>query len=522
MRSSRTQFNPAVILSREDSEGPRTSSTGSFAALRRLRMTLVAALIAASASAQLVITAGGRRAFDRDPDSAEGNCAGWTYGASPAIGARGELVGMYVASDALTQHCPNGAGIDSAIRFGDAIQFHALRADGSWSAGENVIDRTHFDWMNDASFLARNPQTFAGHVTSPSVVQRDGRWFMAFTMSRDDRNLCAGEHYAGNVCGSCLDPWSYFVVAWAVSDDGINWRIREQAPGDPTFLGRPPTDAEKVPGSNFKGLTRVSLVAYGDAFYIAAQYWSQNAIQIVMFRVPYDPSSEWGLGGDAEIVPTSLTGVLGSIARIGDRFYAFSPDSNRIIYQTSTNLVDWSPAIVLRSSIPFLADGFGYQTSVIDPVAVNGADGKLHLFFASADGDPEHGVARDGRHDCGLLPGFGPTAVYLGTGIYETIVEPRALRATTTSIAAAPGHFDVRVTALDGSTPAGNVVVRDSISGDFRIAPLVDGVASVELPLIPPGDHTVDAWFDAQGDWDASRATLIQHVPIPPRRRVAR
>jgi hypothetical protein len=506
---------------------------------------LLALLLASAAPAQLVITSGGRRVFDRDPDSADGNCLGWTYGASPAFGANGELVGMYTASDALMQHCPAGATIDDAIRFGDAIQFHALRADGSWSAGQNVIDRSSFEWMSDASFLANNPQTFTGHVASPSVVQRDGRSFMAFTMSRDDRNLCAGEHYAGNVCGSCLDPWSYFVAAWAVSDDGITWRIRERAVGDPTFIGRPPSDAEKTTTSNYKGLTRVSMLADGGYFYIAAQYWARSSIRVAMFRVAYDAASEWGTSGEPEAwsprrrvwepVESYLDdpleynvfnypAALGSIVRSGDRFYAFNPDSNRIIYQTSTNLVDWTPALVLRSAIPFLADGFGYDNSVIDPVAVSGADGKLHLFFASADGDPDHGIPRDGLHDCGLYSNFGPTAVYLGTGIYEVIAEPRTLRTTLTSIGAPSlGRFAVRVTAFDGSTPSGNVVVRDSSSGDFRIAPLVNGVASIDLPLTAPGDHVVFAWFDAQGDWDASRsAGVIQHVPTPARRRAAR
>src|SRR5205085_2665474 len=117
---------------------------------------------------------------------------------------------------------------------------------------------------------------------------------------------------------------------------------------------------------------------------------------------------------------------------------------------------------------------------------------------------------------------FGPTAVYVGTGIYETIVEPRSLRTTTMTIAApALGHFDVRVTAMDGTTPAGDVVVRDSSSGDFRIAPLVNGAASVDLPITTPGDHVVFAWFDAQGAWDASRSGgVIQHVPAPRRRAV--
>jgi hypothetical protein len=510
-------------------------------------MTLFALLLASASSAQLVITSGGRRVFDREPDSAETNCLGWSYGAAPAIGDDGGLVGMYAASDALTQHCRAGIGIDSALRFGDAIQFHALRDDGSWSRGVNVVDRTHLDWMNDADFLAANLQTFAGHVASPSVVRRDGRWFMAFAVSLDDRNLCAGEHYAGNGCGSCLDPWSYFVIVWAVSDDGINWRIRERAPGDPTFLGRPPTDAERIAASNYKGLTRLSLLSQDGYFYVAAQYWARTSIKVALFRIAYDAASEWGAAGEPQawsprrrawvaadaylddalepsLFPYSAS--FGSIVRtrvFGDeRWVAFNPEAfgNRIDYQTSRNLVDWTPPVVLRSSIPFFADGFGYQTSVIDPVAVDGADGKLHLFFASADGDPDHGMARDGHHDCGIYASFGPTAPYLGTGIYESVVELRALRPTFTVLSAPRlGHYDVRVMGWDGTPAEGNVVVADS-AGGFRIAPLAGGVASVDLPLPAAGDHWLSAWYDAQGQWDASRsAVILQRVPIPPRRR---
>src|SRR5205809_7583210 len=139
MSSSRTQCTPSVILSRANGEGSGQRRSFRFAALS-VRMTIVALLLATAASAQvLVITSGGRRAFDREPDTADTNCLGWTYGASPAIGDRGELVGMYVASDALTQHCR--VGIDSAVRFGASMRFHALRADASWTRGVNVIDR---------------------------------------------------------------------------------------------------------------------------------------------------------------------------------------------------------------------------------------------------------------------------------------------------------------------------------------------------------------------------------------------
>jgi hypothetical protein len=390
----------------------------------------IALLLASTAAAQvLTITGGGRRVIDRDPDDAATNCLGWTYGPAPAIDDRGELVGMYTASDVLTQHCRPGTGIESAIRFGDAIQFHPLRDGGAWSEGVNVVDRMRLPWMNDVTFLSVHPQTFTGHVASPSVVRRDGRWFMAFAASLDDRNLCAGEHYAGNSCGSCFDPWSYFVIVWAVSDDGVNWRIRQNRAGDPTFLGRPPTAAERFPGSNYKGLTRVSLLAHGDDFYLATQYWAVNSIQIAMFRVPYDAADEWGLGGEAERVPTSLAGFLGSVSRTrvfgAERFIALNPydSGRRISYQTSENLINWTPPVVMRSAIPFFADGAGYAVSVIDPIAADGADGTLRVYFASADGDSDHGIGRDGRHDCGLYDEFGPTAAYLGTGIYEATVE---------------------------------------------------------------------------------------------------
>ena len=48
-------------------------------------------------------------------------------------------------------------------------------------------------------------------------------------------------------------------------------------------------------------------------------------------------------------------------------------------------------------------------------------------------------------------------------------------------------------------------------------------MATVDLPADTPGDHHLYAWFDAQGEWDASRSPVIlQRVTIPPRRRAAR
>ena len=542
--------------------------------VRIFTAALLALALAAAASAQvLAITAGGRRIIDREPDVPETNCLGWTFGPSPRLEDDGRLTGMYTVSDQLAKHCQL-AGLDSPQRFGDAIQYHARRDDGTWSEGVNVVDRRSLPWMNDSAYLNAHPATFVGHLASPSVVRLDGRYYMAFTASVDDRNLCAGEHYAGNPCGSCFDPWSYFVVMWAVSDDGVDWRIRQRAAGDGAFLGRPPDLSDRAISSQYKGLTRVALVPHEENrkqyFYIAAQYWARFPIKVLMFRVARDPDDPWGITGDPELwsanrrawvacpngrVPdfagdagefsiASFTNFLGSIVPtsvFGDaRYVALSSASsyavpgsggifNRIAYQTSRNLIEWTPSLAVRSAIPFFADGFGYDVSVIDPVAVDENDGSLHLFFASADGDSDHGIDRDGHYDCELDPGIGPTAPYVGTGIYEAVVEPMTLRATSTrlqtprlSMLTGEGaHYSVRVTAADGSTPVGNVVVVDA-GRWWRIVPLVNGAAAVELPLDSTGEHRVYAVFDAQAGWDASRSNIVTQTVMGPRRRAVR
>ncbi|HEV8658658.1 MAG TPA: hypothetical protein VGS96_08510, partial [Thermoanaerobaculia bacterium] len=174
-----------------------------------------------ASAGELAITSGGRRIIDRDPTSAASNCYGWSYGPSPLIDDGGDLVEMYTVSDAATNHCK--VGIESEQRFGDSIQLHRLTEDGTWAVGVNVVDRSNLSWMKDPTFLAQHPEAFVGHFSSPSVVRLDGRYYMAFVGSIDDRNLCAGEHpMSGNICGSCRDPWSYFVAMWAVSDDGVH------------------------------------------------------------------------------------------------------------------------------------------------------------------------------------------------------------------------------------------------------------------------------------------------------------
>jgi hypothetical protein len=534
-------------------------------------LLLALALIGLHADAQvLVLTSGGDRIADRQPDDAGSNCGGWAYGPSPLLDDDGTVGGMYTVSDALMNHC-SGAGLDAPKRFGDAIRFHRREAGGSFSAGVDVLSRASFSWMQDGDFLQAHPESFIGHLASPSVVRRDGRLYMAFVGSVDDRNLCAGEHYAGNNCGSCFEPWSHFEVMWAVSDDGVNWRVRERGAGDAMLIGRAPEGADTMGLSQYKGLARVSLLARDDGyFYLAAQYWGREQIKILMFRIAYDPAATWGTGGEAELwswnrqqwmscengrLPDfigqpgeyslpSFANPLGSIVRTkvfgSERFLALGSETepslsdghgivNRISYQTSTNLLDWTPEESLRSALPFFADGNGYDVSVIDPVSVDAPDGTLHLFFASADGDARAGVTRDGRHDCELDVTM-PTAPYVGTGIYEAVVKPQALQPVVITLRAdeerlligGSAHYTIRVTAADGSQPSGMVDLIDRGRAVVTV-PLRAGLAHAELWPTATGEHHVYAYFPPQGNLDAGRTAVMRQTVEPlPRRRALR
>ena len=541
----------------------------------RIGVLIIAVLISISSFAdELAIVSGGRRIVDRDPSTALSNCLGWTYGPSPLLDDAGNVVAMYTVSDALSHHCD--VGIESAQRFGDTIQRHDVDATGSWTTGADVIARASFSWMRDPAFLADHPETFIGHLSSPSVIRADGRYYMAFVGSVDDRNLCAAEHATNNRCGSCSDPWSYFTAMWAVSDDGVNWRIRERGLGDATLIGRAPDDADRAPGSQFKGVTHVMLVEHEDAgrqyFYIGAQYWSRGFIKVLMFRIERDPSSEWGIAGapqvwssnrhawiDCEdgripdffsereeyglqafqsapssITPTTMFGEPMFIALASaDTAYTINirGRANAVMYYLSRDLVDWTSGYRLRSAVRDVADGFGYDASVIDPIAIDGPDHSLRLFFASADGDPDHGIERDGRYDCYLDPNIGVTAPYVGTGIYESQVQWTSLQPTTVTVdperlevvAGSSVRFKVRVKAADGSTPEGVVTIVVAGSG-FTDRRVENGEATFDMTMgAPAQERIVYASFYSYGVWQLGYSDIVKlHVVAAPRRRAAR
>ena len=532
-------------------------------------MLLIFLFASTLAAKELAIVDGGRRIVDLDPSSAESNCRGWSYDPMPVRDDAGNLSTLHSTSDALTNHCTGS--IDSPSRFGDHIWRHTREPDGTWS-GAPVITRADLDWMSSPTV-----DDFVGHLASPAVVRADGRYYMAFVASVNDPNLCAGEHDALNACGSCSTPWSYFTMLWAVSDDGVKWTIRKRdtaasnrALGAST-LWRDPTASDRVAGSLYKGLTRVSMVRDDKYFYLMTQFWLLSTVKSALFRIAADPSSLFGIKGDPEIwhmqfnfgnawescpngripdwldqqgttsIPlfgTPIASIAATTAFPGYRYIALLVGSgstfvidggraNRIDYELSNDLFNWVGASIMRSEIPHFADTFSYDNSVIGPVIAEDGAGKMHVYFASGDGDEDHGIARDGVRDC--ASGAGPTTVFVGSGIYEGIAEMITLEPTSTTIETPVNPvntglitFTVRVSSALGK-PYGRAFLEGNAF--FAQARVVDGVATFTASARFPGNYLVSAHFDTDaGTWaPSSSAQIIVHVVNPPpRRRAAR
>lgn len=508
---------------------------------------------------ELAIVSGGQRIVDVNPPGA--TCRAWSYGAMPV----GNDV-IYSAGDVLTNHCRNG--LDAPDRFGDRIWRHAKNGDGSWSSAP-VISRDAFPWM-------ASPQSdaYIGHLASPAVVKVNGKWYMAFVASVSDPNLCAGEHAAPTSCGSCVNPWSYFALMWAVSDDGVTWRVRDAGGTNAnpalaaSVLWRPPSSDDVASNSSYKALARVSMVTGTDGgktyFYILGMFWSRTVPKEDLYRIPFDPANPWGLGGDPEVlrfVPPSNVWESCPNGRLPDwvddfytysitngffdaftssvvpltsfssyrymalgighasRMTGFQGSSNVLLYSLSNDLISWTPQRQVRSSIPHFADGRGYTASIIDPIGAEDANGVVHLYLSTND-DGHDGIA-----DCTLDPNFGATGVYVGTGIYEATLAWAAPVATTMTItppapSVTPGtsRYVVNVTASDGTRPSGAVVISTD-DNTYVTASVNDGVAEVYVPLKTLGERTLIAQFNTLGLWQSTFASVKQRVIAPTHRR---
>lgn len=496
----------------------------------------------------------------------------------PVLSDAGTVDTIFSAGDVIANHCKEG--LDSPNRFGDRILRHARNADGTWS-NSVAISRENLPWMAQPT-----SDSYVGHFGSPAVVRLGGKWYMAFAASVSDPNLCAGEHAAPTACGSCTSPWSHFAMLWAVSDDGVTWRVRDSGNANPNpalaaaVVYREPSASDATPSSGYKAAARFSMVTGTDSgktyFYVVGLFWAAKSPKTILVRIPYDAGNAWGIGGDPEIVHLSLitlapaweavsggrlpdwvddfqqqsvlgffnaftTSVFATTKAPGYRYAllgvghainqipGYAGRNNLIVYALSNDLITWTFTAAVRSTVPFFADGTGYDTSVIDPIAVEDGSGTIHLYVSSNDGDPDDGIARDGVPDCAAEPNFGPTAAYVGAGIYEATLGFAELAPTTLQVVAQPvsvtagtmGHYTVRVTATDGSVPAGMV----SISTDEFLGtsvPLRDGVADVSVMMRNAGTRRVYLSFNTDGLWMPSLVGLDQPVVPPQHHRPAK
>jgi hypothetical protein len=506
---------------------------------------ILTAALAASAD-ELVITHGGRRVIDLDPTTAVTNCAGWSYDPAP-VALENDISNVYSTSGILRNAC------DDRIPFSDEI-WHGHRGPDGVFTVEPAITRTSFRWM--FGDLPIDPQAYVGRVASPSVIRTaDGRYFMAFIGSAADASLCSGVH-TGQVCGLCLDPFSYYVMYWAVSTDGTTWHVLSR--GNPVsndalaaaLLYRSPDSNDRAEGL-YRGITRVRILVGDTYIWFLTQYETGGTTKTLLLRAPFDGKTEFGITGAIEAWrpdtsswqtatdgvlpdqfndPTISTGFylpLVSIADItkiqGERYIGLVVDGSHIDYTLSNDLLSWTPPRALRSAIPYFADDRGYAGSVVDPTIVEDASNTLHLFMASDDGDSDHGVVRDGSPDCG-----SPSST-AGLGIYEGIVELAPLASTSLTITpranpagAGVVAFDIRVISSDGTSPNGRVAFS---AGTFSTTVDVNnGRATVFAPLNTAATYSLHATFTTFGPWGASNADAqVTVVPgKPPKKRAVR
>jgi hypothetical protein len=442
---------------------------------KALIVTVMAVVLMMTAKTGFSVTGNGGRVVDYNADESTDNCGYAFYSPfilsdpSPVIPGREEV--MYYMGDDL--YSPIPTDIMSHLRFSDKI-YMTYKVDGVWKDQSNtprlslpVIDRFTFPWMQDAEYMLAHPESYIGSVASPHVVKQDGKYYMAFTASVDDSNVCAGEHLGSSPYGPCNDPWSYFVVYLAESSDGEAWSLvgpfRDHNNIALAYAAYyyTPTEQEKAEDNGvngFKGISHVSLInepyLEGHAFYFIMTYWSSVGPTNLIVGTKYcsggainpDDSYWWDvkygkwvpfrstlpkevnqdvwrgaisehfIGRVSRI--TKADGYKYIMTQVGTSWKSGDPVNNKgvfnqIQYRLSSDLVHWEQSEVVSSKITFFADGKSYDSSVIDPFYYEERTGAYSFYFASADDN------HDGVHDCIVSSPEWTTAPYVGTGIYK-------------------------------------------------------------------------------------------------------
>lgn len=422
---------------------------------RHLKMTLAALVLALAiaplSTAQLVAAdevyvEGAASIIDYAPDK----CAGTYY--APHYMLDGATEKMYIMGGSLS--LPMLYPLTSEHRFADEI-YMTSRSVGNpyWGDVVQVLDKTNFHWYADGPWLEAHPEDYIGAVASPSVIYRDGRYHMAFTATINDPNICAGEHPERATYGPCRTPWSYFVMMWATSPDGVHWTVEDNpfnrsgvashALRASALWYTPSPEEERLDNGagGFKGVTGVSMEQHGDYWYFLFSFWSSYGPKNGVARIQYSKSAP-GLTGTPEIfnswtrewvampdgkIPTwfnedqfygspfawyasrvtkarDASGVF-FVATITEGF------GHLVTYRITRDFETWTPArdVLARNTVHLSPSS--YMLSVIDPGLWLTPQG-WQIFYASTQ-------TNAGTHRCGNQDTTTIIGAFRGMGIYQ-------------------------------------------------------------------------------------------------------
>lgn len=77
-------------------------------------------------------------------------------------------------------------------RLADRIWVSDMGSGGRWLPPRMIVNNSIFPWMGPDT----PPEAYIGAIGTQSVVAYAGRYYMVFTATISDPNICAGEHHA--------------------------------------------------------------------------------------------------------------------------------------------------------------------------------------------------------------------------------------------------------------------------------------------------------------------------------------
>jgi hypothetical protein len=341
--------------------------------------------------------------------------------------------------------------LSSFERFVDKILYSHRLPDGTWSNPEFIITKSFFTWMQDDEFLAANLDTFIGCTASPTVVKIDGLYHMAFCATVSDPNCTTAGHggTGENAYGSCVVPWSYFIVYWATSEDGANWTLVDMQRQNRNIALQhaavyyEPTPADigfDKPGQigEFQGAHHVSILHEPDDgfIYLTIEFWTVVGDKNGLLRTPVGAIGQfeiWDGPNNARWVPLEdgrlpewfntdrwrgnpfahiISGIAHTSLAPGFKYILTAQGAgvdhgkrgmNNCIEVAFSkgDLTRWEGLDVVDTAIPTL-DGSGADNIVLNPVYCEDGKGSYFFLFATNDDDADGVPGCDGDPYPGL------------------------------------------------------------------------------------------------------------------------